>query len=454
MKISDTLDSYDISGLMEKGRLLLAMALKEGAEQAEVYGMMGRSVDVNLRRDKIELASESFHRGLGLRAVVAGAVGFSSTSDMSLLEFVARSAVHSARARGGDESWLSLPMPEKTHEPQGIFDTGIAQMRPEQCLDMAEDMLTGCLAVDGAEPVSGGATAVCSTDFVINSLGVDLMETATLMQASMEAIARGKGVATGSEFFNSRSYPASKEALAGVGREASEMACSSLGGVKAESGSADVLLRPLAVAEILEYTLFPALAADNVQKGRSSLLGRIGERLAAEHLSIIDDGLLEAGIDSTSFDGEGVPSQRTVLIEDGALKGFIYDTYTAGKENPPKKSTGNAVRSGYTDVPRVGNRNIIVSSKSTADLLAETKGYLVSGLIGAHTANPISGDFSVEARNAFLIAPGEISRPISSLMLTGNVFMLLKDIEIGRDERAVGSIVTPTIKLRMKVVGS
>ena len=120
MKISDTSDSID--ALLNYGHTLLSQALQEGAEQAEVYGMSGRSVDIDLRRDVVELASQSFHRGLGLRAVIAGGVGFSSTSDMSLLPFVAKSAVISARARGADESWRSLPRPKKVVRPEGIFD--------------------------------------------------------------------------------------------------------------------------------------------------------------------------------------------------------------------------------------------------------------------------------------------------------------------------------------------
>jgi PmbA protein len=79
---------------------------------------------------------------------------------------------------------------------------------------------------------------------------------------------------------------------------------------------------------------------------------------------------------------------------------------------------------------------------------------VVGSLIGAHTANPISGDFSVEAKNAFLISPEKVARPVGSLMLAGNFFELLKDIEVGRDVRVVGAIVTPTVKVRMKVVGS
>ena len=444
MKTSGISDS-----LLESAHQLLALALKEGAAEAEVYGMVGRSVDVDLRKGSVEMASESFHSGLGLRAVVKGAVGFSSTSDMSLLEFVAQSAVKSAKARGSDESWISLPSPGKVMPVPGIFDRRLEQIGPEECLEAATSMLDGCRTVKEAEPVSGGVACVCGTGFVINSLGLDLLETATLMQASMETIAKAGDVATGSDFFNSRCFQPSMEA---VGKAAAVMARASLAGTKAESGTFDVLLKPLAVAELLEGTILSAFEADNVQKGRSSLKGRVGETISSEGLTVHDDGLLAGGLDSSAFDGEGVPSQRTVLIEKGVLMGFLYDSYTAGKDGV--KSTGNAARQGYSDVPRVGIRNLIISSPVAYDLLEGTKGYLVNGLIGAHTANPISGDFSVEARNAFRISPGETPVPIRSLMLAGNIYDILKNIEIGTDVRAVGGIVTPTIKVKMNVVGS
>jgi PmbA protein len=139
-------------------------------------------------------------------------------------------------------------------------------------------------------------------------------------------------------------------------------------------------------------------------------------------------------------------------VEGGILKGFLYDSYTAGKAGI--SSTGSAVRAGYTEVPRVGIRNLVISSRDPIDLLAETKGILVNGVIGAHTANPISGDFSVEARNAFYVVPGETPKPIRSAMLAGNMFELLKDMMVGTDVRAIGPVVTPTISLKMKVVGS
>ncbi len=106
---------------MDCAHKLISMALKEGADEAEVYGMNGRSVDIDLRKGAVELASESFHCGLGLRAVVKGAVGFSSTSNMKLLEWVAHSATRSARARGGTNRGAHFPIPEKVKRPEGII---------------------------------------------------------------------------------------------------------------------------------------------------------------------------------------------------------------------------------------------------------------------------------------------------------------------------------------------
>lgn len=445
--ISDRFDGLSES-LLEHAHRLLAKALAVGAEEAEVFGICGRSVDVDLRKSEIELASESIHCGLGLRAVVRGAVGFSSTSDMKRLDAVAKSAVRSARARGKDESWLSLPVPNEVVHPENVFDPRLAKIGPEECLDLAAGMLQGCLDVKGAEPVSGGVACISGIEFVVNSHGIELQEQETSMQASMDAIARENGVATGSEFHNSRTFCGDLQA---VGRMAAEMARASLGGMAAESGTFDVILKPLAFTELLDHAFVPSLYADNVQKGRSMLSGKVGEEVFSKNLSIVDDGLLSGGIGSSAFDGEGVPSQRNVLAKEGILQGFLYDSYTAGKAKTA--STGNAVRSGYSEVPRVGIRNLVISSKEAFGLAEEARGILVNSFIGAHTANPISGDFSVEAKNAFYVS-GEEAKPIGSMMLAGNIFQLLKEIDVGKDVRAVGAVVTPSVKVRMKVVSS
>lgn len=441
----------DLLGLANR---LISLAHRVGAEEAEVFGVTSRSLNVDLRKDVVEMACESYNRGLGLRAVVNGAVGFSSTSDLSKLEIVAESAAKAARARGKDETWSSLPLCEKLTPPKDVFDSVIDNISPEECLDKSSEMLDGCASVSGVEPSSGGIFCASISELIVNSQGIEFEESSTFMHASLDAVARDKGVAsTGYEFESSRSFRANfKE----IGLSAAQLAKRSLGGVKGETGVAEVLLMPMAFSELLDYSFVPSICADNVQKGRSSLAGKLGEGIADENLSLIDNGLLKGGMASSSFDGEGVPSQRTSVIEDGVLKGFLYDSYTAGKdmENGLIKSTGNAMRAGYVTVPRVGISNLILASSDTSDLLADTRsGVLVNGVIGAHTANPISGDFSVEAKNVFRVVDGEIEKPLRSLMLAGNIFDLLKHLHVGIDSRAVGSIVTPTIKVEMKVIG-
>ncbi len=436
--------------LGKSARKLLGLAARAGADEAEVFGLAGRSVDVDLRKGDVELASESFRQGLGLRAVVKGAVGFSSTSDLGKLEVVAKSAVRAARSRGPDPAWKSLPSGQEAKTPEGVFDPAIDRIAPEDCIELAKRMLLGCSSVEGAQPVSGGVSCSVGTEIVVNSHDLEQSESGTSINGFFEAISRGEDVATGSEFMNSRLF---KDEFERVGQQAAEMAVRSVNGQKVETGTYDVLLRPIAFTELLEYAFLPSISADNVQKGRSLLSEKVGQQVASSHLSFTDDGLLPGGLGTTGFDGEGVPSMRNSILERGVLKGFLYDSYTAGKSGV--KSTGNAVRGGYSDLPRIGIRNLLVQSSEPFDVVKETgRGIVVNSFIGAHTANPISGDFSVEARNAFYITDGELARPIRSAMIAGNIFDLIKEICIGTDPRAVGAVITPTVKVRMKVVGS
>jgi PmbA protein len=163
--------------------------------------------------------------------------------------------------------------------------------------------------------------------------------------------------------------------------------------------------------------------------------------------------VIEAGIETSASDDEGVPSQRTTVIKKGTLESYLYDSYTAGKEG--LKSTGNGSRSSYTSPPSVGLRNFIIDYPGK-DVIADTEsGVFVNTIIGAHTANSISGDFSVEARNAFTIKDGALDKPVKSLMISGNAFELLKHITgAGLDVRKVGGIITPSIRVsNMSVIG-
>ncbi|RLG24026.1 TldD/PmbA family protein, partial [Methanosarcinales archaeon] len=149
---------------------------------------------------------------------------------------------------------------------------------------------------------------------------------------------------------------------------------------------------------------------------------------------------------SAATDDEGTPSQRTRVIEDGVLQTYLYDKYTADQDET--MSTANAIRYTYNQTPVISTRNFTIQYPDSRVIEETDEGVIIHTLIGAHTANPITGDFSVEARNSFIIRGGEITEPIKTLMIPGNIFGLLQNISgAGSDVKNLGSIITPTLRI-------
>jgi len=446
-----------MTDIFELAYRALELTIKAGADEAEVFCVKGRSVMIDVRKDEIDLARESLASGMGIRAVVKGAVGFSSTNDAERINEACVLAVKSAKVRGFDTLWSGLPEKKKPPKVRDVYDKKIARLEIEPCIDYASEMIQGAKSISSVSPTSGHFLCASSASLILNSSGVEAREEDTVVEASMDSITHAPS-STASEFDVSRKLDID---FFKIGEKASLLASRSQHGVSVETRDCAVLLEPLAFADILENTLEGSLSADNVQKGRSALTGKIGTEIAASELNIIDDGMLAGGIGTSSCDDEGTPSRRTEVIKNGVLSSFLYDCYTAGREkkestaNAVRESTGNAVRASYTSTPVIGIRNLIIEHPSF-DVVGETvDGVIVHSVIGAHTANPISGDFSVEARNSFVIKNGEITSPIKSMMLSGNIFELLKSIDgIGKDVRKVGNVVTPTVRVaKMRVVG-
>ncbi len=423
---------------------------KAGADEAEIYCLKGRSVSIDVHRDEIDLAKESLYWGIGIRAIVNGAVGFSSTNDPERIREACILAVRSASVRKSDPLWSGLPEKKKPASVKGIFDKKIADIGIGECIDHASELIAGAKSNPGILPTSGQFLCSNSTSLILNSHGVEVEEADTIIHASIDTTSKGKDVSTASEFDISRKRDID---FFRIGENASSLAFRSSNGIRTETRDTSVFLEPMAFADLLDNTLLSSLNAENVQKGRSSLIGKMNSKIASGALSLIDDGTLDGGIGTSSCDDEGTPSNRNEVLKNGELSSFLYDIYTAGKEK--KESTGNAVRSSFTSTPSIGIRNLIVKHPNS-DIISETvDGVIINTVIGAHTANPISGDFSVEARNSFLIKNGDIASPIRSMMLSGNIFEVLKDIDgAGFDVRNVGNIITPTVRIsRMKIVG-
>ena len=188
-------------------------------------------------------------------------------------------------------------------------------------------------------------------------------------------------------------------------------------------------------------------------RGRSILHDKIGEEITNSNLSIIDNPLLEDAMGTTKADGEGTASKETVLVEDGVLKSFLYDIYTANKAGC--ESTSNGYRGSYLTTPDIGPSNLEFKFKNEFELAEIDNGVLTTSVLGAHTANPISGDFSVEANNAFTIENGEITDGVKKAMISGNIYELMRKCDALKSEvKQKGSFIIPKLLVHdLKVIG-
>ena len=233
-----------------------------------------------------------------------------------------------------------------------------------------------------------------------------------------------------------------------VAREAVERGILTLGGKPAATGVYDVVLDPEAAASLVE-ALGELFLASEVFKNRSMLKDRIGEKIGSDCLSLVDDGTIPWGIGTSPWDGEGVPSGRTVLMERGAVSSFLYDLKYARKFKVP--STGNASRSPGS-LPEVGFSNLFVTpgERSPRQILKDcTGGILVTELMGVHTIDPVSGDFSLGIKGAMINGAGRPERPVAGMTMAGNLVSLLSNLaEVGDDLRFFGDIGGCTMVVR------
>jgi PmbA protein len=242
-----------------------------------------------------------------------------------------------------------------------------------------------------------------------------------------------------------------------IGHEAADRALALHGARQQQSRRCAVVLDPYVAASFASI-IGRTLSADAVQRGRSLFADKEGERIADERLRLSDDGLDPEGLATAPFDGEGMPQQRTPLIEDGTLRGYLFDSYTAKRAK--RRSTGNGTRGSYRVPPSVGPTNLLVEpgDASFEELLgAASEGLYVMSVSGLHSGvNPISGTFSVGATGR-LIEGGELADPVREMTIASDlVSMLMSVTGVGAEPRWVpfgGSVKVPAILIGEMTIG-
>lgn len=447
---------------MEENERIIDQALsilkRKSLEGYEIFLEESSHFEVESKEGKIETLHASSSWGLSIRILRNRRMGFSYTTSSLLtsseLERRIDDAIVSAEVTSPDPSYDFAPPLTKPLLELPIFDEDLEKVSEKEKIARAKELEETTRAVD-----SGRIRKVRKASYqegssritILNSNGLNVSSRMTLVSLSVMAVAEDEGESEMgwdfdfSHFFNQ--LDAKK-----VGERAGRMALSRIGGKRVPSGTFHIILDRHVASEFLSL-LAHSFLAEQVQKGKSPLKGRKGQGFFSPELSIIDDGLLSNGMATFPFDGEGMPSQRTVLVNKGVIEGYLYDRFWANREMISSKeiqieSTGNSMRTSIRFPPVLGTRNFFIHPKETpfSSLLYElNKGLLVEEVMGVHTVDPISGDFSLGCSGKW-IERGESLHPVKGIAIAGNLFELFRNIRmIGDDLRFYGRVGSPSL---------
>lgn len=433
--------------MIDTAEHLLNLVLKK-ADYGEVYIEKENSINVDIQNNEVKFAKEEFTCGVGIRVILEGKMGFSYTTNMDRLDEAARKAVFNAKSNLADDNF-DFAQQSRYSPVKGLYDKKIEALNIADSIEFAKTMIN-VVEEEKCEPTSGGFSAGYGESLILNSNGINSKDSGTICSGFIAVNAENNGeISTAYEGDSSRSFDINSDWIA---EKACEIAKSSLNGKPVETKNMNVLLDYRAASGLLG-TFINAINADNVQRGRSIYANEMGKEVITPSLNIYDDGTYEGGLNSSITDGEGTKSQKTAIIENGILKNFIYDIYTSKKGNT--ESTGNGMRSSFADMPTVGLSNLVLEFEDIIEISDIKNGIIVTDVLGAHTANPISGDFSVEVNNAFKIENGEINEPVKKAMLSGNIFNVMKNASgVSKKTRQIGPFIIPRILAKdLRVVG-
>jgi PmbA protein len=431
-----------------------------GTSDAEAWAEETRSRDVRVYDGRVESLSDAGGRGVGIRAFVGERSGYAYGTDLSDegVAAVAAAARDAAEVADPDE-YAGLPDECGATEVDGLRSPELDDWTTERVVELALEVERAARAQPGISQVENAAYSDGAGSVAIaNSRGFRSSYEATQAYAWASAFAgEGADLMTGMGVDLGRG-PGSLDAEA-IGTEAAKRALALMGARQPESRRCPVVLDAFVAASFLGI-VGGMLSADAVQRGRSLFAGREGEEVAGEALRLADDGTDPDGPASAPFDGEGSPTRRTALVEDGRLLTFLFDVRTARVAG--RETTGNAARGSYRSPPSVSSTNLVLEPGDAAfgELVAQAgDGLYVTDVAGLHSgANPVSGTFSVGASGR-LIEGGELGAPVRELTIASDLVSMLKAVRaVGGESRWVpfGGIVkaAPLLIAEMAISGS
>ncbi len=429
-----------------------------GGRTFDILVTQNRAATAEVEKGSMKQAASAIDPGVAIRVFDRGSPGFAYCSGHADADVkkAAEMAVSQARAGASDPDFKGLPVAGKATLRPGLHDKSVASLQPDEAADM---LLT---LVDVAEDdrrissVNAGLMVAVGEVALRNSNGLSLSQETTSFDVFSEAVARdGDAMFSGLEFASSRRLDMSS--IETVGRSAREHAVRGLVRKKIETGDLPVIMDPLASGYVLAQAVGGGVNAESVQRKRSYLSGKLGERIGAEGFSVTDDPTVEWAVGSTSFDGEGTPSLKKSVIESGVLRSYLHDSYTAGKDSI--ESTGNSSRGGavwsYRSPPSISFSNLVVAKgdATTEEMIRDT-GRGVYLRLTFDNPNLATGEFSGLMMESCVVEHGELGATIRQATVGIGLLDMFSRIDmVGRESRSAFGVDTPAIRISSAKVG-
>jgi PmbA protein len=431
-------------------------ALQAGAAEAEAVIREGDEFSTLVRFGQVETLKESGARGIGLRVFLGSSGSYrtasTSTSDFSDagLAHLISGAIDLAHITSEDP-FTGLPEPNamgQLNTDLDLYFEDVYGLPTSQRIAHARRAEAAALAADPRLTKSDGGSFDAATGHkvMVNSRGFAGEYRRSYCSISAMPIAETEtGEMQRDYWFSSARTLAHLDTPENIGAEAARRTLRRLNGKRVPTQQVPIVFAP-EIARSLINNIFEAANGDSIYRGASFWTGRLGEQVASPNVTVIDDGTLPGLFGTAPFDGEGLPTRRTVVIEKGVLKNYLLNTYTGRKLNMP--STGNASR-GLAGTPGIGAGNLFLQkgSISPEQLLAEVKaGFYVTELMG-FGVNLVTGDYSRGAAGLW-IENGELTYAVEEITIAGNLKEMFNNVTVIADDLNFrGAVASPTLRI-------
>lgn len=440
------------AGLRELASSVVARAMKSGATAAEAVIREGTEFSTVVRLGQVETLKESGSRAIGLRVFLGQRSASTYSSDFTSdgIQRLINGAFELARVTSEDP-YAGIPEPAQLGSLPGdlkLYYDDVFSLPPEERIEYARRAERAALDADPRMKNSDGGSfdAAAGHKVLANSHGFVGEFRRSYCSMSAAPIAQDESGAMQRDYWFTQARTMAKlESPESVGQVAAQRTLRRLGARKIASTQAPIVLDPLVAGSILD-NIFDAVNGDSVYRQSSFLAGKLGEQVAASNITVIDDGTIPEGFGTEPFDGEGVPTQRTPVIENGVLKSYLLNTYTAKKLG--LKTTGSASR-GLAGSPGIGAGNFFLQkgARTPQQIISGIKQGLYVVQFMGFGVNMVTGDFSRGATGLW-IENGELAYPVEEITVAGNLKDMLNNIsEIGNDLEFRGSTASPTIRI-------